>query len=109
MKKNEMEKRICQLERSMNLAVSLLSVLMDHIDMNRHARILTREEILENGGVDTMLQEKAWEINEINECMEKEKIDYRQAVFRHSYKKRQNEYRKSIIELETMWMPDHKS
>lgn len=104
-----MENRISQLERSMGLAVSLLSVLMDHIDMNRHARILTREEILEHGGVNALLQEKAWEINEINECMEKEKIDYRQAIFRHNYKKRQNECRKNIIELETMWMSDHKS
>lgn len=107
MKKKEMKKRICQLERSMELAVPLLSVLMDHIDMNRHAKILTREEILERGGVDTMLQEKAWEIDEINECMKQEKIDYRQAVFRHSYKKKQDECRKKMKELETTWMLDH--
>lgn len=109
MKKKEMEKRICQLERSMESATVLLSVLMDHIDMERHTKLLTREEVLERGGMDAILQEKAWEINEINKCMEQEKIDYRQAIFRHSYKKRQDECRKSITELENMWMPDHRS
>ena len=87
MKKKEMEKRIGQLERSMELAVSLLSVLMDHIDMNRHARILTREEMLERGGIDAILTEQGREVCEIKKLAEQEEINYRQAVFRFYYQK----------------------
>ena len=43
MKKRKVEKRIRKLEKSMELTAPLLSVLMDHIDMKRHRKILTRE------------------------------------------------------------------
>jgi hypothetical protein len=102
-KKRKLEKKIRKLEMSMELSVSLLSVLMDHIDMKRHRKILTREEMLSRGGIDVMLEEKNKEIEEIKKLAQQEEIDYRQAIFRYRYEKNQDECRANIKELEKMW------
>ena len=103
MKKRKVEKRIRKLDKSMELTAPLLSVLMDHIDMKRHRKILTREEMLSRGGIDVMLEEKNKEIEEIKKLAQQEGIDYQMAIFRYRYIKRQDECRASIKELEKMW------
>ena len=85
MKKRKVEKRLRKLEKSMELTAPLLSVLMDHIDMKRHRKILTREEMLSRGGIDVMLEEKNKEIEEIKKLAQQEGIDYQMAIFRYRY------------------------
>jgi len=103
MTKKKMAKKIRRLEESMESVVPVLSILMDHIDMDRHETVMTREELLKRGGIDGIMAEKAPMLERIRKIMDQENVNRKEAAFLYKYEKQQEKIRADIKELETMW------